>query len=206
MKTKLLFTFLLAIVIQFTNAQMVVTQSGDIVTFTFDDNTPSDLFDANGSPINLYTWINMGDTSAGSAQSFPTGGWPGTAMTDNGGNIYSISIDLSALYPIGTMVNQINFILNGAGSPQTSDLLATDFGFSPLTLDIADLNKQNNEIKFVNGKLFGSNNVVYNINAYNVMGQVVKSYSNQNLSQNVGLDLVSKKSNLYYSNRIFSRH
>ena len=37
----------------------------------------------------------------------------------------------------------------------------------------------------------------YNINAYNIMGQLVKSYSNQNLFQNDGLDLKLSKNQIF---------
>ncbi len=195
MKTKLLFTLLLALVIQFTYAQMTITQNGDIVTFTFDDNTSGDVWDANGNPINLYSWIDAVDTSDGNFNTI-FGGWPGTVMTDNGGNIYELSVDLSTYYPNGTLISEIKYILNGVGG-QTADLLGTAAGYTPFTLSLLRTNQQNNELKFINGKLLGNNNVVYNITVYNILGQITKSYKNQNLSQNNGLDLGLAKNQIF---------
>ena len=139
---------------------MAITQNGSIITFTFDDNTAADVWDANGNPIYLYTWLNNGDTSAGSGEVRPTGDWPGTVMTDMGGNIYELSFDLDSFYPIGTLINEINYILNNNMGNQTANLLATNAGYSPFTLSITDINKQDKGVKFINGQLFGSNNVV----------------------------------------------
>ena len=196
MKTKLLFTLFFAFIVQFTTAQVTITTAADVVTFTFDDNTGGDLYDAIGNPVYLYSWVDSTDASNGAFNTL-AGGWPGTTMTDLGGNIYSFSVDLSTFYPTGTVISEIKFILNDNMGSQTADLLGTNYGYAPYTLSILDITNQNNTISFIDGKLVGSDSVVYSIYVYNILAQQVKSFNNQHLNQNDGLDLNLPKNEIF---------
>ena len=58
MKIKLL--LILLIISQVGVAQMSTSTTGNIVTFTFDDNIAVD-WDANGNPVNLYAFVDAAD-------------------------------------------------------------------------------------------------------------------------------------------------
>lgn len=56
--------------------------------------------------VSIYAWTGASTAVAGA--------WPGTAMTDNGNNVYSYTFDAA--------VTSVNVIFSKAGSPQTVDI------------------------------------------------------------------------------------
>lgn len=198
MKKYLLLTLLLVFTLQLSIAQMSVSTVGNVVTFTFDDANDVGQWDANGNPIRLYIYVDAADASNNQFAEL-AGGWPGTEMTNLGSDIYELEVNLSNFYPDGTTINDIQYIFNNdfGQNPGSGGFSAVAAGYVPTTtLSNQDLARENNAIKFTNGQLYG-NNSVYNINIYNVFGQLVKSFNNQNLLTNNGFDLNLNKNELF---------
>ncbi len=204
MRTKLLLLFLLTFSLGY--AQMTTSTSGDVVTFTFDDSTPGDDWDVNGNPINLYVFVLPADAGNGMGEEL-AGGWPGTAMTNVGGSIYELSVDLSNAYPPGTSIADISYIYNN--SPMTdqnpsgfgNQFSAVDrAGFTPLTT-LSDENFGLNSEAFrayVNNRTLNINSPVglTSLNLYSILGQRVLT-RNYNGISNVQLDLNAQPKGIY---------
>jgi hypothetical protein len=143
---KLLLTFAILVCGLFINAQQM-TISVSRNTFTFkcraDGSTGTDW---TSSPVNLFPFTDIGDTTPkGASSTNVLGAWPGTAMVNNGSGNFSASVDLSTLFSAGTKVNNIKFIYNisnGSGgfyqNPATGGFSATDAahatGYTPVTI------------------------------------------------------------------------
>ena len=162
----------------FTFAQMTITQEGNTVTFTFDDTVADDLFDANGDTPNIYGWVTEGDSNGGAFNNL-FGDWPGTPMTNMGENMWQATVDLASFYSAGMTINQLNWILNSANSGQTGDMLGTEFGFSPMTIENLGLNnvqavKQMAQI--VGSDVYFNQAGDYTLTIFNVNGKMLHQF------------------------------
>lgn len=162
----------------FTFAQMTITQEGNTVTFTFDDTVADDLFDANGDTPNIYGWVTEDDTSGGAFNNI-FGDWPGTPMTSLGENMWQTIVDLANFYEAGITINQVNWILNSANNGQTGDMLGTDYGFSPLTIEnlsVNDLQTSKNLAQIVDSSLYINQAGDYLVSVFNVNGKLINQF------------------------------
>ncbi len=157
------------------SAQTSIAVSGNTVTFT--TKFPTDGFSS--TPVNLYSWSNTGDNTAGTFKEL-FGGWPGKLMTgpDAGGN-YTASVDLSTLYAAGTKVNEINFIYNNGSGTQTADLKASAnaTGWSPVTIAMMAVSEVASKAKsqVAAGKLFTTAKGNLDVAIYDFSGKMIKT-------------------------------
>ena len=205
---KLLFSFvMLACGLLFNAQQMNVTVTGNTVKFStrVDGTTGTDWTSA---PVSLYAYIDAADTSNNSFQNV-LGGFPGTSMVDNGTGVYSVSKDLSTLYPSGTIINDIKFIYTNAGgqnppggspgfSVKDPAHTATAATFKPITvstLSVSDLVNAKKNSFVANGKLYTKQNGNLDITVYDMTGKIVKQ--SQVKSSDSALELNIKQAGTY---------
>lgn len=164
-------------------ATMTVTQSGNVVTFTFDDNAGTGDWDQNGNPINLYLYTDNGTKIAGN--------WPGKPMTDQGGGIYVLQVDLANFFSNGVTVSEIKYIFNnglGDQNPSSGGFLATAVGFTPVTIATTGLSNLDSSLKLsgANGKVSARFDGSANVQLYSAAGQLIRSVNAVNeFSENV---------------------
>lgn len=157
------------------SAQTSIAVTGNTVTFT--TKFPTDGFSS--TPVNLYSWSNTGDNTAGTFKEL-FGSWPGKLMTgpDGSGN-YTASVDLSTLYAAGTTVNEINFIYNNGSGTQTADLKASTnaTGWSPVTIAMMAVSEAASKAKsqVASGKLFTTAKGNLDVTIYDFSGKVIKN-------------------------------
>ena len=187
-------------------ANMYFTISGTSVTFKVIPTSPGDWGGSN--PINIYAYTNAGDTTpAGTGVTNVLGGWPGTALTNNGDGSYSTTVDLATLYPAGTTVNVINFIYNdGTGNQNPpsgqSGFLSTDTahasGWTPVlipVLGVFDLNGLSKKSVVAEGKLYTAQKGNLTLEVYEFGGKLVKTMKVS--ANDSAIDLNLPKKGLY---------
>lgn len=166
-------------------AQMNVTTDGNIVTFTYDpsagtlNNNSGGELDLGGTVPNMYSWIDTGNVTGGDPVYNVFGDWPGTAMNDNGDGTWSLSIDLASLYAAGVEVNEINWIINGNGQ-QTGDMLASAYGFTPVTISnmsVNDVRATQKMVVTVGSDLYFNQGGNYQVAVYNANGKLVSQFT-----------------------------
>lgn len=202
---KLLFSFLMltSSILMFAQ-QMNVSVSGNTVTFTcrVDGSGGTDW---NTSPVNLYAYTNVADTTPnGTSATYVLGSWPGTAMVDDGSGNFSVSVDLATFFSTGTTVNDINFIYNFGGfqNPSSGGFATTDgthaTGWSPVTiatLGVSDLVSAKNKSFVAGGKLYTKQTGNLDITVYDMSGKVVNK--SQVKSSDSSIDLNVKQRGTY---------
>lgn len=207
---KLLFSFLMltSSILMFAQ-QMNVSVSGNTVTFTcrVDGSGGTDW---TSSPVNLYAYTDVADTTPnGSSSTNVLGGWPGTAMVDDGNGNFSVSVDLATIFSTGTTVNNINFIYNtsnGTGgyyqNPTSGGFATIDgahaTGWSPVTistLGVSDLVSAKNKSFVAGGKLYTKQAGNLDITVYDMSGKVVNK--SQVKSSDSSIDLNVKQRGTY---------
>lgn len=175
------------------SAQTTISISGNKVTFT--TKFPTDGFSS--TPVNIYSWSNTGDNTAGTFKEL-FGGWPGKAMTGpDGTGKYTATVDLFTLYPAGTKINEINFIYNNGSGVQTADLKASAnaTGWSPVTiatLAVGDTAVDKSKSQVAAGKLFTSAKGNVELTVYDFGGKVVKTIKTNANGNPIDLNLSQK--------------
>ena len=209
MKKKLLFIALISFC--FSNAQIVVTPNpfgltSGTITLTFGSAGDYSLFDPLGDP-NLYLYTGLETDGVASTWDFHDT-WSDTntliPLTWNAtANAYVATFDIGArtyfseatqtntTIPSGTMVNNWYFLIrNAAGTSQSTDLIGTNYGFTPATASIASF-ENGQEIKFFDGQMYSTISGKTSVEIYNLMGQKVANL-NINENQTTTLNLNSK--------------
>ncbi|ARV10630.1 hypothetical protein BTO05_13660 [Winogradskyella sp. PC-19] len=202
MKIKLL--LILLIISQVGVAQMSTSTTGNIVTFTFDDNIAVD-WDANGNPVNLYAFVDAADAGNNMFAEL-SNGFPGTNMVNQGGDIYTVSFDLSTFYPEGTSITDIRYIYTNDSGNQNPAGFGNSFsavnrsGFIPFTTLSSDNLKLNNIniVTYVKNRELNINSTidVNSVKIYNLLGQSVfsKNYENQ---RNILVNMETEATGIY---------
>ena len=198
MKTKLLF-LLLCFATSILFAQMSTSRNGNLVTFSFDDNFGGDDWDTNGNPVNLYVFVLDTDASNNQFQEL-SNTFPGSAMTNIGGNIYELTVDLS-VYPPGTIISDISYIYtdnmgnqnpNGFGNQFSAVNRAGFSSFTTLTLNKYDLASLN--YKVINGYLQSEVSHKIDVSVFDITGKLVSQLNDKLISNSEKLDLsISEK-------------
>lgn len=205
---KLLLSFVLLACSFMLNAQLTVTFSGNTMTVS----SPIPGSDWGTAPVNIYAYAETMDTmpnSPATVQIFNN--WPGKALTDNGSGVFSASIDLSTVFPVGTTVNNFKFIYNspdgmggyyqnpGGGSPGFSITDAAHAtGFSPVTitgLGTVNLANSTKTSIVVNGQLRTALRGTVGIEVYEMGGKLVNSFKAN--SDGNAIDLKVTKTGIY---------
>ncbi|MFD2824335.1 T9SS type A sorting domain-containing protein [Lacinutrix iliipiscaria] len=201
MKTRLLLLLLGVLCVTIANAQMRIQTDDNFVTFNVDDTFDGDDWDANGNDIYLYLFIDASDASNG-ISSEPLGSFPGTIMASLGADLYKVTIDLSDFYPNGTTIDEIYYTYNdnmGSQNPASGGFSGLAASYVPVTtLSTSDIEKNELSFSIVNGQLMASKNETISINVYNINGQLVKHYTNINISANTSFDLNLNKNKVYF--------
>lgn len=200
---KKLSSLLLALFVSITTfAQLTVTVSGNTVTMK--TSIPSS--DWGSAPVNLYAYADPADTSPNLPATVQIlGGWPGTAMVDDGSGMYSVSVDLSTKFPVGTKVNNFKFIYNspdggggyyqnpGGGEPGfnvTDPTHAT--GYSAVTtLGLTNLIDLKKKSVVVDGQLHTSLKGNLSLKIYEMGGKLVKSFDTNSTGNAIELNLIN---------------
>ena len=203
---KKLSSLLLALFVSITTfAQLTVTVSGNTVTMK--TSIPSG--DWGSAPVNLYAYADPADTTPNLPATVQIlGGWPGTAMVDDGSGMYSVSVDLSTKFPVGTKVNNFKFIYNspdgsggyyqnpGGGNPgfnvtdpaHASGYTAVTTGTLGLT-DFVNLKKKS---IVVDGQLHTPLKGNLSLEVYEMGGKLVKSFEANSNGNAIELNLIKK--------------
>lgn len=208
MKKKLLSFLVLACAIIVNAQQMTITITGNTVKFTtrVDSSTGTDW---TSSPVNLYAYTDVTDTTPNGASSTNVlGAWPGMAMVDDGSGNFSVSVDLSSLFSVGTTINNIKFIYNapdgsggyyqnpGSGSPGFSTTDTTHAsGWTPVTISalaVSDLAKAKKNSFVANGKLYTKQTGSLEITVYDMTGKIVEKSQTQSTSSPLELNVNQK--------------
>ena len=209
MKKKLLFIALISFC--FSNAQIVVTPNpfgltSGTITLTFGSAGDYSLFDPLGDP-NLYLYTGLETDGVASTWDFHDT-WSDTntliPLTWNAtANAYVATFDIGArtyyseatmtntTIPAGTMVNNWYFLIrNAAGTSQSTDLIGTNYGFTPATASVASF-ENGQEIKFFDGQMYSTISGNTLVEIYNLLGQKVIS-SNIVKEETIALNLIDK--------------
>jgi len=218
MKSKLLSLFLLTFCI--THSQIIINPNpfgvnNSSINFTYGSAGDYSIFDPI-SDTNLYlytgfetdgittTW-DYHDTWADLSTLVPLT-WSDTA------NAYVATLDLisrnyfseftltNGLIPSGTIINNWYFIIrNASGSRQSIDLLGTDYGFVPGTLN-TNFFEKNNTIFIANNQLLSKLNSKAIIKIYSINGQYLNNFE---IQPNQTLNLEGFEKGIYIATLIF---
>ncbi len=133
--------------VQFSFGQLSLTnQTNGTVSVEYGANNDYSLYDPQGDPkIYIYMWVDTNQTNPALSMVY-NDDWNDTAGLvvlnyDSNAQKFTGTIDFNThdfsgegIIPSGTQINDFNFILrNQAGDRQSSDLLATNYGFQPTT-------------------------------------------------------------------------
>ncbi len=194
-----------AMVFGYGQALLTITQTpanSGIYTVTYNDSANGWAFyNPNSQPIGMYLWLNPSSTSVNSPYNDE---WSNitTQLTWDGTN-YSGTVNLNThnfnntggVLPAGTTINDFHFLFteypNGNSSHQTSDKLASAYGFTPTTtsaLGTIDINSSKFKSFVSEGKLYTSQKGNLDIQLYDFSGKLVKKL-NAKVSSNNGLEL-----------------
>ena len=198
---KFYFLVLLLFITVGANAQMTITQDGNTVTFTFDpsagtlqNNSGGDL-DLGSETPNLYSWIDTDDVEGGEPNYAVFGDWPGMPMENMGDGTWAASIDLGTLYGAGVIINEMNWIINGNGQ-QTSDMSGTEFGFTPVTIQVMAINNitvSTQQFMIVGTDIYFNQGGNFQVAVFNANGKLIKRFQvNANEGTMQSLNLHSK--------------
>jgi hypothetical protein len=141
----LLITFTISHIL---SAQLFITgQTDGSVIIEYGENNDYNLYDPQGdNEIYLYLWINENQTNPNLSQQYNDDWNDSSGLViltyDINNQKFSGTIDFNqhnfsgeGILPAGTLINDFNLILrNQSGNRQSSDLLATDYGFQPVQL------------------------------------------------------------------------
>ena len=184
-------------------AQVTVTVSGTTVTLS----SPVPGADWGSSPVNMYAYADSTDTTPNVPSTVQIlGDWPGMAMIDNGSGTFSVSVDLSTKFPVGTTINNFKFIYNSpdggggyyqnpaGGSPGfniTDPAHAT--GYSPVTIttmSTTDFVNIKNKSIVVNGQLRTALPGNLSLEIFEMGGKLVKSFKATSTGNAIDLNLI----------------
>lgn len=204
-KLYFLLMFSLGYAISFGQALLTIVQTSPnsgIYTITYNDSANGWAFyNPYSQPIGVYMWLNPTDTSGNSTYNDSWGNIS-TQLTWDGTN-YSGTFNLNThnfnniggVLPAGTTVNELHFLFteypSGNGSHQTSDKLASSYGFTSTTtssLGVVDINNSKFKSFVSEGKLYTSQKGNLEIQVYDFSGKIVKKIKINNLNKN-GIEL-----------------
>lgn len=204
-----LLLFVFAVVLGYSQAVLTFIQTpadSGIYSITYNDSANGWAFyDPHSQPIGVYLWLNPSDTSVNSPYNDAWGDII-TQLTWDGVN-YSGTINLNThnfnntggVLPAGTTVNELHFLFTeypvGSGSHQTSDKLATVYGFTPATtssLGAIDINNSNFKSFVSGGKLYTSKKGNVNVQVVDFSGRVIKTFNTKSTNSGIELNLPKK--------------
>ena len=209
MMKKLLFLVLFGF--SFANGQIIVTPNpfgltSGTITLTYGSAGDYSLFDPMSDP-NLFLYTGLETDGVASTWDFHDT-WSDTntliPLTWNAtANAYVATFDIGArtyfseatqtntTIPSGTMVNNWYFLIrNAAGTSQSTDLIGTNYGFTPATASVASF-ENGQEIKFFDGQMYSTISGNTLVEIYNLLGQKVIS-SNIVKEETIALNLIDK--------------
>ncbi|WP_372746773.1 T9SS type A sorting domain-containing protein [Lutibacter sp.] len=179
-KTLLLLTLLIAFN---SYSQLTLTPNGNgIVNVSYGSSGDWTLYNPYSDPVILYLWVpeTMNSQNISYADN-----WNGTliSLTWNGTE-HAGSIDFNThsfdgiIIPLGTSISNFQLILrNPAGTSQSGNLLASDYGYSTTTLSTEDFSTNSISINCIenfiniNGLEY---NQKFNIDVFDLSGKLVK--------------------------------
>lgn len=182
------------------SAQMTVSTSGNLVTFSY--TLDSNIW--NSAPVYLYTFVDASNASNGVFKEFAP--WPGTQMTGTGTGPYTLTVDLSS-YPAGTVISNVNFIYTNGGeggvtyqNPQgfgnSFNTTANATGWSPVTvtatLAVADIAGLSKKSVVSEGRLYTAQQGNLDIQVYDFSGKAVKTLKVKTSGNPIDLNLQQK--------------
>lgn len=198
-----------AVIFSYSQALLTITQTpagSGVYTITYNDSANGWAFyDPYSQPIGVYLWLNPSDTSVNSPYNDAWGNIT-TQLTWDGTN-YSGTINLNThnfnntggVLPAGTTVNELHFLFTeypvGNNSHQTSDKLASAYGFTPTTtsaLGTIDINSSNFKSFVSGGKLYTSKKGNVNVQVVDFSGRVIKTFSAKSTTNGIELNLPKK--------------
>ncbi len=193
---------LLIIALSFSNllvAQLILTnQNNGIIAVEYGENNDYSLYDPQGdNEIYLYLWVNETQTNPNLSQQYNDDWNDNTGLIvlnyDSNNQKFTGTIDFNTHYfsgegvlPANTQINDFNLILrNQAGDRQSSDLLASDYGFQPTqVVNLIEI-KNKNAVYYQDGNLIIHQNYVkknMKIEIFDINGKLIQRiYTGKNI-------------------------
>ena len=209
MKQKLLILITMLLFAFQAKAQLTLTSNGNgTVDVNYNTNDIS-LYDPQFEDVVLYIWIN---TDQNSATSYFQDDWPTTAslvaLTWNGVDAHVGTIDFNThdftntggVVPTNTSITDFNLILrNPAGDRQSADLLATNYGYSPITLSINQNEFLSTPKIYPNptADTFAIDLNISQLRIYSISGELVKEF-NSNFNKGSIFDISNLQQGVYF--------
>ncbi|MGC4129949.1 MAG: T9SS type A sorting domain-containing protein [Bergeyella sp.] len=174
-----------------------------IVTFTHNDWA---FFDAGYEvPVKVYLWVEPEYNSAGINHYDQWGLFQINLAWNESVGALQGSVNLkdyvfngsNTSLANGVTLNNFEFILVGVPTtgawPQTADLLASNYGFTPFTLEtLAVSETAKSQFKVAGGKLFTSEKGTLELGIYDFSGKLIKSQTVNSNGNPVDLNLDAK--------------
>lgn len=174
----------------FSFAQLTLTHDGNGVVSVEYNSADFGIYDPGFDPVLIYAWIDAGQNSA---STYFQDEWSNsgslTSLTWNGVDAHVGTFNLNThdfansggVIPMGTLVNDFNFILrNPAGSSQSANLLSTNFGYiAGSTLSTNSIDDYSSVQLYPNPtkSSFKINRIVKKMSIYDITGKLMKVYA-----------------------------
>ena len=203
------FATIFTVVAIYSQALLTIVQTpanSGIYTFTYNDAANGWAFynPGVGNPIGVYLWLNGADNSTGSP--FNDNFSNITAQLTWDGTNYSGTVNLNThnfnniggVLPAGTTVNDLHFLFTeyplGKNNHQTTDKLASAYGFTPTTSSLSTIDINSSKFKsFVSeGRLYTPKKGAVNIQVMDFSGRVIKSFKANSTVNGIELNLPKK--------------
>ena len=203
------FATIFTVVAIYSQALLTIVQTpanSGIYTFTYNDAANGWAFynPGVGNPIGVYLWLNGADNSTG--RPFNDNFSNITAQLTWDGTNYSGTVNLNThnfnniggVLPAGTTVNDLHFLFTeyplGKNNHQTTDKLASAYGFTPTTSSLSTIDINSSKFKsFVSeGRLYTPKKGTVNIQVMDFSGRIIKTISTKASTNGIELNLPKK--------------
>ncbi len=203
------FATIFTVVVFYSQAILTIVQTpanSGIYTITYNDAVNGWAFyNPYSQPIGVYLWLNGADNSTGSPFNDNFNNittqltWDGTNYTGTVNlNTHNFN-NTGGVLPAGTTVNDLHFLFTeypvGKNTHQTTDKLASAYGFTPTTtssLSTIDVNSSKFKSFVSEGRLYTSKKGTVNIQVMDFSGRVIKTFTANSSVNGIELNLPKK--------------
>jgi len=203
------FAIIFTVVAFYSQALLTIVQTpanSGIYTITYNDAANGWAFyDPYSQPIGVYLWLNGVDNSTGSPFNDNFSNittqltWDGTNYTGTVNlNTHNFN-NTGGVLPAGTTVNDFHFLFTeypvGKNNHQTTDKLASAYGFTPTTtssLSTIDINSSKFKSFVSEGRLYTPKKGNVNIQVMDFSGRVIKTFTTKSTVNGIELNLPKK--------------
>lgn len=203
------FATIFTVVVFYSQALLTIVQTpanSGIYTITYNDSANGWAFyNPFSQPIGVYLWLNGADNSTGSPFNDNFNNittqltWDGTNYTGTVNlNTHNFN-NTGGVLPAGTTVTELHFLFTefpiGKNTHQTTDKLASAYGFTPTTtssLSTIDVNSSKFKSFVSEGRLYTSKKGTVNIQVMDFSGRVIKTFTANSSVNGIELNLPQK--------------